>query len=127
SNGSIANNLNVGAATTFNPPNPFGFTQTIYVKVIPYNAMGDAVGCVYQSFTTEANVAPQCTSLTSPVNGATGVSTDAVIHWAHAVGNQTGYYLSIVTTPNGVDILNHLNVGNVNSYDHPTSFPYATT
>jgi hypothetical protein len=44
-NGSIANNLNVGAATTYNPPNPFGFTQTIYVKVIPYNILGDAVGC----------------------------------------------------------------------------------
>jgi len=126
-NGNIANNLDVGPATTYNPADPLAFNQMIYVKVVPYNQFGDAIGCTAQSFTTEGNVVPQCTSINSPVNGATGVSTETIIHWAHAVGNQTGYFISIGTTPNGVDIINHLNVGNNNFYDHPTSYPYATT
>jgi len=127
SNGSIANNLDVGPVTTFNPANSLSFNQVIYVKVVPYNQFGDATSCTNQSFTTEANVAPLCTSINSPVNGATGVSTDAIIHWAHSVGNQTGYFISIGTTPNGVNIVNHLDVGNNNFYDHPTPYPYATT
>lgn len=35
--------------------------------------------------------------------------------------------MSIGTTLNGTDIVNHVNVGNVTSYDHPSAFPYATT
>jgi hypothetical protein len=126
-NGNIVNNLDVGPVTTYNPVNPFAFTQLIYVKIVPYNNLGDAAGCTNQSFTTEANVPPACTVMNFPVNGATGVSVDVVIHWPHSVGNQTGYYISIGTTLNGVDIVNHLNVGNNNFYDHPASFAYATT
>ena len=126
-NGSILNNVDVGQTTTYNPVNPLPFTTTIYVKIVPYNALGDATGCSTQSFTTEANVAPSCTQVTSPSNGATGVAVNTIITWAHSVGNQTGYKISIGTTLNGTDIVNLLNVGNVTSYDHPTDFPYATT
>ena len=126
-NGSILNNVDVGLVTTYNPVNPFPFNTVLYVKIVPYNALGDATGCVNQSFTTEANVAPLCTQVTSPANGATAVSVDAIIYWAHSVGNQTGYKISIGTTVNGTQIANQVDVGNVNFYDHPSSFPYATT
>ena len=126
-NASILNNVDVGLVTTYNPVNPLPFNTTIYVKIVPYNASGDATGCTNQSFTTESNVAPSCTSLTYPVNGATGISADVVLTWAHSAGNQTGYKISIGTTLNGTQILNLFNVGNVTSYDHPTSYPYGTT
>ncbi len=126
-NGSIVNNLDVGPVTTYDPVNSFPFSQLIYVKIVPYNEMGDSEGCTNQSFTTEANVAPECTAVNIPANGATGVAADVVLHWPHSVGNQSGYYVSIGTSLNGVDIVNHLNVGNNNFYDHPTSYPYATT
>ncbi len=126
-NGNILNNVDVGLVTTYNPANSFPFSTTIYVKIVPYNNLGDASGCTNQSFTTEANVAPQCTQVTQPANGATGVSVDAIIFWNHSIGNQTGYKISIGTTPNGTQILNLHDVGNVNSYNHPSSFPYATT
>ena len=126
-NGSIVNNLDVGLVTTYNPANPLPFGTTIYVKIVPYNNLGDAVGCTNQSFTTEGDVAPSCTQMNDPANGATGVSVDAIIYWAHSAGNQTGYKISIGTTLNGTNIANLVDVGNVNFYNHPTSFPYGTT
>ncbi len=126
-NGSILNNVDVGLITTYDPVNPLPFNTTIYVKIVPYNAQGDATGCSNQTFTTEPNTAPQCTQVTQPANGSTNVSVDVIIKWNHSVGNQTGYKISIGTTLNGTQILNQLNVGNVTSYDHPSSFPYETT
>jgi hypothetical protein len=125
-NGSIVNNLDVGNVTFYNLPTLL-FNTVYYVKIVPYNELGDATGCTNESFTTESNLAPLCTTVTSPANGATGVSVNAIIYWAHSVGNQTGYKISIGTTLNGTDIVNQLNVGNVNLYDHPSPFPYATT
>ncbi len=126
-NGSILNNVDVGLVTTYNPVNSFPFNTTIYVKIVPYNVIGDATGCANQSFTTEANIAPSCTMLTFPLNGATGISVDPIITWAHSSGNQSGYKISIGTTLGGTQIANLVDVGNVNTYDHPSSFPYATT
>lgn len=126
-NGSIVNNLDVGLVTTYNPANPLPFGTTIYVKIVPYNILGDAVGCTNQTFTTEGNVAPSCTQMTDPANGATSVSVDAIIYWAQSNGNQSGYKISIGTTLNGTNIANLVDVGNVNFYNHPTSFPYSTT
>jgi hypothetical protein len=126
-NASIMNNVDVGNVTTYDLANPLPFSTTIYVKIVPYNALGDATGCTNQSFTTEANVAPSCTNLTYPLNGASGIPANAVLTWNHSVGNQTGYKISIGTTLGGTQIANNVNVGNVTSYDHPTDFPYSTT
>lgn len=126
-NGSILNNVDVGLVTTYNPVNSLPYNTIIYVKIVPYNVIGDGIGCANQSFTTEADIAPSCTLLTFPLNGATGISADAIIAWAHSSGNQSGYKISIGTTLNGTQIANLVDVGNVNSYDHPTSYPYATT
>ncbi len=126
-NGSILNNVDVGNVTQFDPLSTFPFNTTLYTKIVPYNNLGDAIGCSNQTFTTEANVQPACTTVTQPANGETGVSVNVIIKWAHSVGNQTGYKISIGTTLNGTDIVNQLNVGNVTSYDHPTAFSYATT
>ncbi|MEO6131317.1 MAG: GEVED domain-containing protein [Saprospiraceae bacterium] len=122
----ILNNVNVGLVTTYDP-GTLPFITSIYVKIVPFNNLGNATGCQEQSFITEANVPPVCTHLTSPVNGATNIALTAVLHWAHSVGNQTGYKLTIGTTPGGTQIANLLNVGNVNFYDPPGLLPYTTT
>ena len=121
----IINNLDVGLVTTYNLPNPLPFNTTIYVRIIPYNELGDA-SCSYQSFSTEPNILPLCTSLASPLAGATNVSLSANIQWAHSVGNQTGYKITIGTTPTGGEIANQLNVGNVTSYDPPGYLPHSS-
>ncbi len=126
-NGSIVNNVDVGLVTSYNPVDPFPYVTTIYTKIVPYNDLGDAIGCVNESFTTEGNVAPNCTELTTPLDGSTDVPADVVITWEHSNGNQTGYKISISTSPGVFDILDHLDVGNNNSYDHPNTYPFSTT
>ena len=123
----ILNNVDVGLVTTYNPPGTFPFNSTIYVKLVPYNSLGEATGCQFQSFSTEQNFPPTCTHMTNPANGATNVSLTAVIHWAHSLGNQTGYKLSIGTTPGGSQIANMLDVGNVNFWDPPGYLPHSST
>ncbi len=54
-NGSIINNLNVGNSLTFNPSNDLPFNSDIFVKVIPYNNLGEAAACVSEKFTTKVN------------------------------------------------------------------------
>ncbi len=111
----IYNDVDVGGVTTIDTivwPN----ATTIYVSIVPYNSMGDAMGCLEESFMTETSGVPQCTNLTSPTNGQTNVSPSADIFWAHSLGDQAGYFLTIGSTPGGTDIANNLDVGNVTTY-----------
>ena len=47
----IANNVDVGLATTYNP-GPFAYETTYYVSIVPYNDNGNAENCNEESFTT---------------------------------------------------------------------------
>ncbi|MEK7831851.1 MAG: hypothetical protein AAB401_12235, partial [Acidobacteriota bacterium] len=121
----ILNNFDVGNVTTYDPPGDFPYNTIIYVKITPYNATGDAVGCTEESFTTQI-APPSCTSLTSPANGATNVAVTAALTWATATGNPTGYRLNVGTTSGGTDILNNFDAGNVTTYNPPGNFPFGT-
>ena len=70
---------------------------------------------------------PSCTSLSSPVNGQSGVAVSSQISWNPNSGPLAGYKLSAGTTPGGTDILNNFDVGNVLTYDPPGNFPYGST
>lgn len=70
---------------------------------------------------------PDCTSLASPVDGATNVPATAALTWAAAGGDPTGYRLNVGTTPGGTDILDNQDVGNVTTYDPVGDFPYNAT
>lgn len=121
----ILDNVNVGAVTTYNP-STFPYNTTMYVKIVPFNELGDA-SCSFQTFITEPDTPPLCTQLTYPQAGATNVPLTAVIQWAHSVGNQLGYKITIGTTPTGGQIANLLDVGNVTSYDPPGYLPHSST
>ncbi|OYQ32207.1 hypothetical protein CHU92_14055 [Flavobacterium cyanobacteriorum] len=66
--------------------------------------------------TETQNIAPECTSLTIPADGAQNVQS-SLITWGGATGFPTGYRLTIGTTPTGSQILNNVDVGNVTSYN----------
>ncbi|MEO5907523.1 MAG: M12 family metallo-peptidase, partial [Saprospiraceae bacterium] len=125
--GEIVNNLDVGMATTYNPVSDLPFSANLFVKIIPYNDAGDATGCVNEIFTVEPNIPPLCTSLTNPPPGDLNCPLTAVMRWTHSIGAQTGYKITMGTTPTGTDIANNVDVGNVPSYDPPGLLPPGST
>jgi len=123
----ILNNQDVGNTTTYNPPADLPNGTIIYVNIIPYGPSGNAIGCTEESFTTiQTPVAPNCTTLTLPINGETNVAVDTDISWT-AIPNADGYQISIGTAPVGTNIINNLDVGNVTTYNLPTDLPEDAT
>ncbi len=64
-------------------------------------------------------VAPTCSTITSPADGATNLMSSKV-SWTTSVDAATGYKLSVGTAPGGTDVLNLFDVGSVTSYTIPT-------
>ncbi|AYN69193.1 BspA family leucine-rich repeat surface protein [Euzebyella marina] len=124
----VVNNIDVGNVTTYSFDYDLQDNRTYYVRIIPYNAIGDASGCSEEEFTTGTGTLsdpPNCTTLSDPINGANDVPVGADISW-NAVANTDGYYLTIGTSSGGTDILNAEDVGNVTMYDLATDLPEAT-
>jgi|GEM_PF-833892 len=100
----IAENVEVTTGTSFNPPADFPENETVYVTVVPYNAVGKATGCPEIRFTTEIlPTVPGCATNIAPSDNTIDVPVDATITW-DAVVNADGYYLTIGTTSGGTDI-----------------------
>ncbi len=121
----ILNNFDAGLVLTYNPPGNFPYSTVIYVKIIPYNSAGEAVGCSEQSFTTQV-APPGCSNLTNPLHLAINVPVTSALTWSAASGNPTGYRLRIGTSSGGGQILNNVDVGNVTTYDPAGDFPFST-
>ncbi|WP_281541387.1 BspA family leucine-rich repeat surface protein [Maribacter aestuarii] len=109
--------------------NSFDNGETVTVTIIPFNADGSATGCVAESFTivTQTPSPPVCTTLSSPVDGASNIAVDlASISW-NAVADADGYQLNVGTNPGGTDVLDNLDVGILTEYSFPERLFYNTT
>ncbi|MGS2739780.1 T9SS type B sorting domain-containing protein [Sinomicrobium sp. M5D2P17] len=120
----LVDNKDVGSFTVDLFIGDWPANTTIYVTVTPYNSAGSATGCQEESFTTGA-LAPKCTTLSNPIDGATDVSVSANMEW-NAVTEAGGYYLSVGTAPGGTDIVNNEDVGNTTVYDLHNDLPGGT-
>lgn len=124
----IANGIDVGNTTTYSFPQALQGNRTHYVTIIPYNEVGDALGCAEENFrtgTSTLNNPPLCTTLASPLNGASNVAINTNISW-NAAANTDGYYLTLGTASGANDILDTMDVGNVTMYDLPSDLPENT-
>lgn len=117
----IANNLDVGNVTSYDPPANLPENTEIFVKVKPYNNTIQAKCCIEESFITEA-VIPECTNLSQPVDGSTDVPITSSINW-NSVLNATGYIISIGTFSGGTDLADQIDVGNTTAYNPPLDLP----
>ena len=98
---------NVGNTLNFNPPGDLPPNQQIYATIIPQNENGAATPCQEISFMTgEIAALPGCTTLISPLNGASNVPLTPLIEWLPVPG-ATGYRVTIGTTPGGNDVLDN--------------------
>ncbi len=125
----ILNNLDLGNRLNYSPTNPFPEDTTIYASVTPYNENGSPTNCPRISFTTgELPPLPQCTQLTSPLNGTSNVSLDTSLEW-DPVSGADGYRLTIGSNPNSADIVDDLAIYNTqtNVFDFEPNKTYFIT
>ncbi|MCK8481468.1 DUF7619 domain-containing protein [Psychroserpens algicola] len=100
-----------------------GSSITIYVD------SDDIIACSNQNFIpidydvscVDPNALPNCTSvLTTPENGETNVNEHTDLIWTASSGVVNGYKLSVGITAGGTEIIDHLDVGNVLTYELET-------
>lgn len=121
----ILNEENVGNGTNYKPPN-FEPRTKYFITMTPYNAQGNAVGCVAIVITTgDPLPLPDCADWVSPNNGATNVLPNTSFNW-EAVDDADGYMITIGTSLNGTDILNNEDVGDVTNYELTQDLPLNT-
>lgn len=115
----IMNGVDVDNVTTFELTDDLPEDTDIFVSIIPYNEVGNAISCTEESFKTEIiPVSPACTQLLSPSNGTTGVPVDSELSW-NAVDGATGYLVMVGTTQDGIEVANNIDVGNNNTFNFP--------
>ncbi|WP_298477555.1 BspA family leucine-rich repeat surface protein [uncultured Maribacter sp.] len=121
----IVNNIDVGNFTTYDIPEDLQEGRMHYVTIIPYNAEGDAIGCMEETFTTgDSTSPPSCTVLTAPINGATAVNPTTNLSWT-GLASATGYKLSVGSSSGSSDIFTG-DVGDVLTHDLATNLPEST-
>ncbi|KPM32723.1 Hypothetical protein I595_1151 [Croceitalea dokdonensis DOKDO 023] len=115
----IANNVDVGNLTSYTFNENLREDRTHYVTIIPYNDVGDALGCAEQSFrtgTTTLSDPPECSTLSGPQPMDTDVAVDlAQITW-NSVANADGYRITINGSTSDVNDVTDLLV---NGTSHP--------
>lgn len=125
----VAPSIDVDTGTTYDFPTDLQENRTYYVTIIPYNDVGDALGCVEESFRTgesTLNDPPACTTLASPLNGDTDVAIDlAEISW-NATANADGYRVTIDGSISDVNDVNDL-VVTTNSHSFANDFENGET
>ncbi len=125
----VVNSIDVSNTTTYTFSDNLQENRVHYVRITPYNAVGDATSCTEESFTTGTGTLtnpPSCTTLTNPINGATDVSIDTDISW-NTSSNAEGYKLTIGSTSGGNDILDNEDVGYITTYNLTTNLDETTT
>lgn len=132
-----------GGATFTDVGSPFGTTTSTWVTnyvnlassspnaIIRFLAKGDnGSDDIYVDNVkiSAVSVAPDCTTITSPANAATGVAVVPTLKW-NASPSATSYKMNLGTTPGGTNLMNGVDVGNVVSYTLPTAAQllYGTT
>ncbi|MBU2929014.1 T9SS type B sorting domain-containing protein [Winogradskyella psychrotolerans] len=105
---------------------PFNLPENaeISVEITPFNDLGEALACSPESFITTGSTStiPNCSALTTPLNLATNVSVTTNLSWM-SVPEAEGYILTIGTTPEGTDILDTTDLGNITTYNPSSVLP----
>ena len=122
----LLDNVDLGDVNTYDFTNDLPTFQLIYVTITPYNGPGNVSNCSEVSFTTGGSTAPLCTEIINPSDGDELVSVTANITWIRDFG-ANGYRMTIYENdPNGIRILNNVDVGNGTNFKPPDFKPRTT-
>ncbi len=116
----ILNRRSAGLVNSFTPELGLPDDTLIYVTISLFITNGQLVECPGETFTTEdVTTPPNCTQL---ANDQDSGSDAGKVHWAYAP-TATGYRITIGTSPNGSEVANNIDVGNVLSYRPENGLP----
>ncbi|KMQ60024.1 hypothetical protein ACM46_17385 [Chryseobacterium angstadtii] len=92
--------------------------QTVYVAIHATDT--DQFYLFADTFIVDSvpTAVPPCTTINTPVNGATGVQADGILNWQH-ITSATGYKVRVGTTSGGTDVANNVDAGDVTTYNTP--------
>lgn len=116
--------LDVGLTTFYNFRTDLPEGRPIYVKIMPYNERGEAVGCLAESFTTSIPAIPSCSSLAMPLNGDVDVSVATNFAW-NTSSTAKGYKLKLGLVSGGSSIFSE-DLGATTFFDLPDVLPSNT-
>lgn len=92
----------LGYVLTYNYNN-LKYGVRYFWKIVPYNANGDAIGCVNWLFYTIPDpLPPICTTLVSPADSANGLNHNGYLRW-NRVDGAKGYKICLGSDGAGVD------------------------
>lgn len=112
-----------GTGTRYDAGAVIDYSDFPMYPVTLYIYVGLNTGCNdEQSFNLIINSVPFCTTLSSPLNGETGVSAGINLTW-NTASEALGYKISVGTSSGGSDILSALDVGNTTTYDFVSDLP----
>ncbi len=121
--GDILNNRSSGLRNFYFPETGLPADTQIYVTISFFKAGQDYTTCEVESFRTAAITSPpSCTNLTVPLSGTDNIAAETGLEWNYAP-KATGYVLSIGKTPNGTDVLDNFDVGNVLTFEPSDGLP----
>lgn len=104
----IVNQQDVGNVLSYNPLLDLPASTQIYVRIIPTNENGSAVGCIEETFTTGAIATlPSCAQLISPANGDINVPLTPFLEWTD-VADAVGYRVTIGNSPFSSEIVDNV-------------------
>lgn len=121
--GDIIKNRSSGLNNFYIPETGLPADTQVYVTIGYYKAGQNFTICAVETFrTAKVTVVPQCTKLVEPLNGSANIAAQSKLDWNYAP-LATGYLLSVGTTPNGTDVFDALDVGNVLSFEPSGGLP----
>ncbi|MDF4203695.1 BspA family leucine-rich repeat surface protein [Maribacter sp. SA7] len=109
--------------TTYTFPYEFNIGETVTITIVPFNEIGDAIGCTSENITIRP--IPVCTTLIPSLQNGNDISVSTDIEW-NAANEADGYYISIGTTEDGTDIVNNEDVASLTSYTLSQDLPSET-
>lgn len=122
----IINNLNVGNATTYQPPFGLPDDTDIFVTLTIFFFNQENIICTTEMFRTEdVTEPPGCTTPDFPFDNAMNVNIGSSITWNFAP-TATGYLLSLGSSAGGTDILNNETIIGAPFFQPPNDLPLDT-
>ncbi|PRP66777.1 T9SS type B sorting domain-containing protein [Nonlabens agnitus] len=126
-------NFDNGNNVVYDPPADLSASTSFFITIIPYNAAGNATGCIEERFQTVfINNFLSCSTILTPQPNQQNVPVDIDLEWtistsANGVNVADGYEIRLGTAPGLADVVDTQLLFTPTQYDIPQNLQENTT